>query len=240
MTVATTTAKKFDMRKALSEGTTPVYATIGMTDLAIERVREVTLKASETAEKNRVEISELPAKVSALPAKAQEQAAKIVADAQDAPAKARELAEKLQASYEELATRGDKLVDRIRNQKATKDLVAQAKTTVAMTEGAVTSAKKAYDDVEKSAKATLTTGRKEAAKLVSTISDVVAEEVPAVQAEAMDAVKRTRTAAKRTSTTAKNSATKTRTATKRAATGVRKTATATKKAATDATTTVGA
>ena len=103
MTVATTTAKKFDMRKALSEGTTPVYATIGMTDLAIERVREVTLKASETAEKNRVEISELPAKVSALPAKAQEQAAKIVADAQDAPAKARELAEKLQASYEELA-----------------------------------------------------------------------------------------------------------------------------------------
>ena len=134
----------------------------------------------------------------------------------------------------------NELVDRIRNQKATKDLVAQAKTTVAMTEGAVTSAKKAYDDVEKSAKATLTTGRKEAAKLVSTISDVVAEEVPAVQAEAMDAVKRTRTAAKRTSTTAKNSATKTRTATKRAATGVRKTATATKKAATDATTTVGA
>ena len=234
MTVAiTTTLKKFDVRKAVAEGTTPMYAYIGVTDFANETVREATLKAGETAEKNRAEVSALPAKVT-------EVATKLYAEAQDAPAKAREIAEKLQESYEELATRGEKLVDRIRNQKSTKDLVEQAKGTVAMTEGAVTSAKKAFGDVEKSAKATFTTGRKEAAKFVSVLGDSVAEEAAEVADEAAVAVKKTRTAAKRTTTTAKNAAAKTRTATKRATTGARKTAEATKAAASDASAKVGA
>jgi len=233
MTVATTTAKKFDLRKAVAEGTTPMYAYIGMTDLAIEKVREVTLKAGETADATRTDVAAFPGKVSDF-------ATKFMTEAQDAPAKARELAEKLQESYEELATRGEKLVDRIRNQKSTKDLVEQAKSTMALSEGALTQAKKAFDDVEAQAKATFTTGRKEAAKFVSVLGDSVADEAAEVKAEATTAVKKTRTAAKRTATTAKNSAAKTRTAAKGATTSARKSAAATKKAATDATAKVGA
>ncbi|CCH74149.1 conserved hypothetical protein [Nostocoides australiense Ben110] len=217
------TTKKFDLRKAVTETTAPVYAYIGMTDLLIERFREATIKAGETAEKNRAEFAALPTKV-------QENAAELMEELQNAPAKAREMAEKAQEQYEELVTRGEKLVDRIRNQQSTKDLVAQAKHTVEMTEDAVETARRSFMDVEKSAKATFTTGRKEAAKFVGSVSDTVAQDAKEVAAEAEGAVKRTRTAAKRTTTTAKNRTTKTRTAAKTAGTNVRKTATATSKA----------
>ena len=177
--------------------------------------------------------------MTALLADVQEAAAKFVAQAQEAvteaPTRARELAESLQESYEDLATRGEKLVDRIRNQKATKDLVDQAKSTVAMTEGVVTTAKKAVADVEASAKATLTTGRKEAVKLAESVTADAVE----TATEVKEAAKRTRTAAKRTTTTTKNRAATTKSATKSAGTSARKTATATRKAAAAAAEKVG-
>ena len=58
MTVATTTAQKFDMRQALSAGTTPRYATIGMTARAIARVRESPQNARMTAKKKHHENAE--------------------------------------------------------------------------------------------------------------------------------------------------------------------------------------
>jgi len=230
-TTKKSTSKKFDLQRVAAEATTPVYAYIGATDLAIEKVREAGMKAGESA-KTRPDVTALLADV-------QEAAAKFVAQAQEAvteaPTRARELAESLQESYEDLATRGEKLVDRIRNQKATKDLVDQAKSTVAMTEGVVTTAKKAVADVEASAKATLTTGRKEAVKLAESMTADAVE----TAAEAKEAAKRTRTAAKRATTTTKNRAATTKSATESASTSARKTATATRKAAAAAAEKVG-
>ena len=100
--------------------------------------------------------------------------------------------------------RGKNLVNRIRNQKSTKDLFAQAETSVAQAKGAVTSARNAAADIERSAKATITTTRKEAVKLAEVVTGSVTEGLETVEAEVTESAKRTRTAAKRTSTTTKN------------------------------------
>jgi heparin binding hemagglutinin HbhA len=137
---------------------------------------------------------------------------------------------KFAEGYDLLAARGHKLVTRLQNQKATQDLVAQADTTVAQVKGAVTSARKATADIERSAKATITTARKEAAKVVTVVSGSVVEETKVAQAEVTESAKRTRTAAKRTSTTTKNATKKATTSAKAARTSVRKTAAAAEKA----------
>ena len=147
-----------------------------------------------------------------------------------------EIAGKADELLRSLATRGENLVKRIRTQKATKDLVAQAETTVALGKGAVTTVRKAAADIERSAKATLTTGRHQAARPWprSSPSSVAEETREVTQAEATESAKRTRTAAKRTATTTKK---RRQAATsrppRRATTSARKTAAAAKKASAD-------
>lgn len=177
------------------------YAAIGATDLAVERVRT----AGTQIDALRAEVA--PAKVQARLA--------------GAPAAA-------QKTYGELATRGEKLVERVRKQKATQDLVGQAKATLALGKGLVTTARKTVDDVERTAKATLTTTRKEAVKAAEAVVDSVDVDVKVDTDKASKAVKssakRTRTAAKRTTTTAKKGAARTTTAAKSTTTAARKTA----------------
>ena len=155
--------------------TTPFFAAVGATDLAVEKVREARLRADKAradlavrAEKARVELS-----TDLAPANVQARATKAVDDAKEIPALAINqtmvFGGKLTEAYDELAARGHKLVKRIQDQKATKDLVAQADTAVAQVKGAVTSARKASADIERSAKATVTTARKEAAKVVTVV-----------------------------------------------------------------------
>jgi hypothetical protein len=233
-----------DIRKTVTD-TTPVFAAVGLTDLAVEKVRDARVKATSV----RVDIDPATLQAKAV-AQAKEQAKAVrtqaetvVEQAQELPAlalnRSLELAGKAQESYESFAVRGEKLVKRVRTQKATKDLLAQAEATFALGKGAVTTVRKSATDIQRSAKATLTTGRKEAAAAVDTIAGSVVEET----AEATETVKqsaaRTRTAAKRTSTTAKKSATATKSATKGAATSARKTASATKKATAVTATKVG-
>jgi heparin binding hemagglutinin HbhA len=97
----------------------------------------------------------------------------IVADAKTAPAKLRELPATAQAgftvvlgqaeeTYEDLAGRGKDLVERIRSQKATEDLAAQAKTTVSKAKATRTTAKKTADSATRNVKATATSARKTA------------------------------------------------------------------------------
>ena len=223
-----------DLRKNVD--TTPFFAAVGATDLAVEKVREARLRADKAradlavrAEKARVELS-----TDLAPASVQARATKAVDDAKEIPALAINqtmvFGGKLTEAYDELAARGHKLVKRIQNQKATKDLVAQADTTVAQVKGAVTSARKATADIERSAKATITTARKEAAKVVTVVGGSVAEETKVVQAEVATSVKHTKTAAKRTNTTAKRATKKATTSAKAATTSVRKTAVAAEKA----------
>lgn len=196
--------------------TDQTYATIGATDLTVETFRGYTHQIA--ALRAELEPKKVQARVKAAPSDAQ-------------------------AYYVDLTKRGEALVTRIKNQKATKDLVGQAEATVALGKGVVTTVKKAVADVERSAKATLTIGRKEAVKAAEGVADSVDVDVKVDTAKAKKAVsgsaKRTTTAAKRTNTTAKKAATRTRTATKSTATAAKKTAAKTTTAATKATEKVG-
>jgi hypothetical protein len=214
-----------DIRKNLID-TTPVLAAVGLTDLAVEKVRDARVKVASA----RVDVD----------------AAKLqtaLDQGKDLPAlalnRSLELADTARKQYESYATRGEKLVMRVRTQKATTDLIAQAEATFALGKGAVTTVRKSATDLQRSAKATLTTGRRQTVVAADVISDSVVDEATDATATVAKAATRTRTAAKRTATTTRKSATASKSATKRAATGARKTAAAGKKAGTTAAAKVG-
>jgi hypothetical protein len=214
-----------DIRKNLID-TTPVLAAVGLTDLAVEMVRDARVKVASA----RVDVD----------------AAKLqtaLDQGKDLPAlalnRSLELADSARKQYESYATRGEKLVTRVRTQKATTDLIAQAEATFALGKGAVTTVRKSATDLQRSAKATLTTGRRQTVVAADVISDSVVDEATDATATVAKAATRTRTAAKRTATTTRKSATASKSATKRAATGARKTAAAGKKAGTTAAAKVG-
>lgn len=150
---------------------TPFYALAGAGDLAVEKVRAVS--DDVTARFAKLDQKTLQTELT----KAQSELAKrfdaIVADAKTAPAKLRELPATAQAgftvvlgqaeeTYEDLAGRGKDLVERIRSQKATEDLVTQAKTTVSKAKATRTTAKKTADSASRNVKATTTSARKTA------------------------------------------------------------------------------
>lgn len=243
-TMTTTTHKERDMSiidDVRKTNQTTFYAAVGVLDLAVEEAREAQArytKAYTKADKElRTELksfrkdvegldaAEFQARVAALPGKTVDAVLTLVGQASD--------------TIEDLADRGEKLVTRIRNQQSTKDLVAQAETTVASAKGAVTTARKAAAEVERSAKATVTTGRKEAVRAATAIVDSVSDEVKDATAEVEKSVKRTRTAAKRTTTTTRNAAKKTTARTKATTTSARKTAKAAPKTAKKAAAKVG-
>lgn len=222
-----------DIRKTVTD-TTPVYAVVGLTDLAVEKVREARLRARTVG-------AELDP--TALQARAQARAAVAVEQGKELPALALNrglvLAGKAQEEYETVVARGEKLVKRVRTQKSTRDLLAQAEATFALGKGAVTTVRRSATDIQRSAKATLTTGRREAASTVDAVAESVSAEATTATTTAKKSAARTRTAAKRTATTTRKSAATTKSATKRAATSARKTAAATTKAATAAVEKVG-
>ena len=194
--------------------TDQTYATLGATDLTVETFRGYTTQIA--ALRTELEPKKVQARVKAAPADAQ-------------------------AYYEGLTKRGQDLVTRIKKQKATQDLVGQAEATVALGKGVVTTVKKAVADVERSAKSTLTIGRKEAEKAAEAVVDSVDVDVDVEKAKkaVTESAKKTTSAAKGTTTTAKKAATRTRTATKSTATAAKNTATKTTTAATKAADKVG-
>lgn len=213
---------------------TPLFAVVGATDLAVERVREARLRA----EKARTELQ-----ADLAPTAVQKRAEIVIEDVKAFPTKALNqgvaTADQVTKSYEDLAIRGEKLVTRIKNQKATKDLVAQAETTLSLGKGAVTTARKAVLDVRASALATFTTGRKEATHVAQTVVDTVAEDAEFAANDVKAAAKRTRTAAKRTTTTATKARKRTTSSAKATTTSARKAAASTTKATAKAADKVG-
>ena len=211
-----------DIRKTVDS--TPFFAAVGATDLAVEKVRHARVRA----DKARAELS-----ADLAPANVQARATKVADQVKEIPAivinETLVVGGKVVEGYDELALRGKTLVTRLRNQQATKDLVAQADATVAQAKGAVTSARKAAADIERSAKATITTGRREAVKAATVVRGTVAEDAKVAQAEVAGSVKKTRTAAKRTTTTTKKATKRTTTSAKAATTSARKTAVAAEK-----------
>jgi heparin binding hemagglutinin HbhA len=163
---------------------TPLYVIAGAGDLAVEKFRAVS--EDVTARFAKLDQKNLQSSVQTEIGKAQAELTKafeaLVADAKTAPAKLRELPAAAQAglttvrgqveeTYDDLATRGEEIVSRIRSQKATEDLVAQAKTTASKAKATRTTAKKTADSAARNVKATTTSARKTAKTATKAAAD---------------------------------------------------------------------
>ena len=197
---------KFDIK---TEAARPILAGVGVTDLAVERVRgyvaDVQKKFAGVQKDVQKSVNDLDfqpqalreqavtvvnARVDALSkdAKARRTAiearvAELQAEAKAYPAKVQALLNDNVASYDELVKRGETLVGRIRRQESTKRTASSAKTTTAK------------------AKTTTTQAKKTAAKTTSTAKKT------AKKSPAKSSAKATATAAKKTAAGAANAAT---------------------------------
>lgn len=226
---------KFDI---VTEALKPVYAYVGVTDLAVEKVRDAfaAVQKDVTARVNTVQkadpqalrvkaVKAVNARVDALAKDAvarreaiEARVAELQAEAKAYPGKVQTLVDdnvaSANAAYTDLVKRGESLVTRIRKQQATQDTVAAAKTTVAKAKTTATQAKKA-------AEATVDAADKAAAEKVApkpAAKKTAARKTAAKKATTTTARKK---AAKKT-TTAKSSAKATGTAAKKTATSAAK------------------
>jgi hypothetical protein len=224
---------------------TPLFAVVGATDLAVERVRAVvagmpSVQAQFEARMNAVQ-ADVEKRVGEFDPRTIGET--ITARAQELPTKAAaralEVASISQARYEELAVRGKTLLDTIRAQASTRQLINQAGSTVSRGKAAVTTARKAADDTYVAILGTLGVGRAEVEDVVVTSRTTAKTAAKTAANRTTTAAKRTTTAAKRTSTTARKGAAATKSATKGARTSATKTVSAASKAASDAANKVG-
>jgi heparin binding hemagglutinin HbhA len=200
------------------------YVVVGITDLAVERARGAQAQLVQVRDEVRTELAadKIQARVKAVPAQAKTLPTTAVS-------KGLEAAGKVEEGFDDLAGRGKSLVERIRKQRATQDLVQQGRTTLTRTKAAVTTVRRGAKDTEVAAKGAVTSARKDAATSVDAASKTAKKAT----------AKRTTPAAKRTATTAKKRTAASKTATKGATTSARKTATQAVKAASAAADKVG-
>jgi len=117
----------------------PLFAYVGVADLAIERAKEIpaelTVATTNVTKKAQALLAEVPAQVTALPVTVRTNVEK-----------ASELATDL---YAKLTVRGERLVTQIRRQPATEAAIAEGKEAVRKAEAAATAAKKSVKAGEK-------------------------------------------------------------------------------------------
>jgi heparin binding hemagglutinin HbhA len=207
-----------DIRKTVTD-TTPVYAAVGVTDLAVERLRDARTRAAAV----RKDLD-----VSAMQDRAVKRFEKVPEQVLQIPAQVRsqtvEVAGKARETYTGLAVRGEKLVKRVRSQKSTKDLFAQAGSTVSLGKGAVTTVRKVARDTQRAAIVTLATGRREAESVAASVQ----HDVRATGRAATKAPATTPTVIEGTGTPAQKSTASAERATRSVAAGARKTTTTAK------------
>ncbi|MEU8224500.1 hypothetical protein [Kribbella sp. NPDC048915] len=157
---------------------TPFYAIAGAGDVAVEKLRavgeDVTARIAKLDQKTlQNELTKAQSELIKAQSELTKRLEALVADARTAPAKLRELPKTAQTgftavlgqaeeTYEDLAGRGKDLVERIRHQKATEDLVASAKTTASKAKATRTTTRKTAQSATRAAKSTATSARKTA------------------------------------------------------------------------------
>ncbi|HEX5533270.1 MAG TPA: hypothetical protein VFX33_05965 [Actinomycetales bacterium] len=195
MTVAT------DLKKTAAE---TGYAVVGLTDLAVERVKTAQQRAAAL----RVELERVE------PA---EELKKIQTRVQQLPTIAVsagvEAATKAEATFGDLAVRGKVLVERIREQRSTQELVEQGKQTISRGKAAVTTIRRGAAATVATAEDTVETAEADAAEVAAEVKTAVRKRT-----------QRTRTAAKRTATTARKRTTAAKDQTKAAVNSAKETA----------------
>ena len=109
---------------SVTEAAKPLYAYVGVLDLALEQAKEVP-----------AQVRTIPAQVKGLRGEVETRAAKATADANE--------------FYAALAIRGERLVTQIRRQPATEAAIAEGKEAVRKAEAAATAARKSVKAGEK-------------------------------------------------------------------------------------------
>ncbi len=206
--------------------TSPLFAVVGATDLAVQQVRAAAAGASQVQQRFQ---SDIEARLAGVEKRIGALDPKLLrAQAEQAPTRAvarcLEAAGKAEAAYEELARRGKDLVDRVYTQADGPTLVSQAGTTFSQGRAAVTVARRAAGDTASSVlRSSLNLGRTDSAKVADDAVNEVQLDREAVQkavevgdggnqpaepvapvAPVAPVTPRTRTAAKKTSTPRKN------------------------------------
>jgi heparin binding hemagglutinin HbhA len=171
---------KFDIK---TEAARPLYAGVGVTDLAVAAVRDyvadVQKRLAGVQKDVQARITDLElepkalrdqavvvvgARVDALSKDARARRAAIEARVAELQADAKAIPTTVTGTYAELAKRGETLVERIRKQQSTKDAQASAATTTAKVKTTTTQAKKAGSTTaKKTAKKASTTAKKSSA-----------------------------------------------------------------------------
>ena len=119
----------------VADASKPLYAVVGVADLAIEQVTDVPSLYVAEAKKVQSRIAEVPAAVKTLPATIKDLRVDVTEKATDL--------------YAKLAVRGERLVTQIRRQPATEAAIAEGKQAVRKAEAAATAAKKSVKAGEK-------------------------------------------------------------------------------------------
>ena len=117
----------------------PLFAYVGVADLAIERAKEVpaqlTVATTDVTKKAQALLADVPAQVTALPVTVRTNVDKATEKATDV--------------YAKLTIRGERLVTQIRRQPATEAAIAEGKEAVRKAEAAATAARKSVKAGEK-------------------------------------------------------------------------------------------
>ena len=116
----------------LGEATKPLFAVVGVADLALEQVKDAPALYVAEVKKAQGRLSELPAQVKSLRSDVETRV------------------EKATDFYAKLAVRGERLVTQIRRQPATEAAIAEGKEAVRKAAAATTAAKKSVKAAEKS------------------------------------------------------------------------------------------
>ena len=126
----------------VSEATKPLFAVVGVADLAIEQAKDVPADVTARVTKVSARLSEVPAQVKELPGQVKTLRGEVETRVSTATEKATDL-------YTQLTIRGERLVTQIRRQPATEAAIAEGKEAVRKAEAAATAARKSVKAGEK-------------------------------------------------------------------------------------------
>jgi hypothetical protein len=119
----------------LDEARKPLFAFVGVADLALEQVKELPSAYAAEARKVQDRVAEVPTVVKTLPNKVEDLRVEVEGYAKKAGEQATDL-------YSKLAVRGERLVTQIRRQPATEAAIVEGKEAVRKAEAAAIAAKK--------------------------------------------------------------------------------------------------
>lgn len=126
----------------VAEAKKPLFAYVGVADLAIEKAKEIPADVTAEVKKVQALLADVPAQVKTFSAQVKELRGTVEAKLNEATEKATDV-------YAQLTVRGERLVTQIRRQPATEAAIAEGKEAVRKAEAAATAAKKSVKAGEK-------------------------------------------------------------------------------------------